>query len=177
MAFRGRAASILKLGRHAASFILNCVLATVGTNMLTAPFEPGRLAKHLQMSQLIFRSELSSAVVAFTLGAFVSWKWKWLSAAARYVWVVGLLWLVLGLSKTMGLQASSVLSQQDFIHTAYSLISGADCIDDFRACAVWGDYPLQLWRTIFYSAGAVCITAYGYFGARLRSRRIGDRPR
>lgn len=114
---------LLKLARYAGSFALNSVLASVGTNMLTVPFEPRWMAQHLQMSHMVPRSELLPP------------------------------------------GRSSVLYQQGPIQTiqmAYSLISGADCINNARTCLVWADYPLQCWRTIFYSAGAACTAGYVY---------------
>lgn len=156
-----------KLARYAASFLLNCVLASVLTNALTAPFEPRLSTIRTQTSRAISQIELSSAVLALVLGAYVSWRWKWLSATARYIWVAGLLWLARGVSESLKLQTSSALYGQDLIHTAYSLISGAGCTHDVRNCLAWADYPLQSWRTIFYSVGAVCAAVY----ISIRNRR------
>ncbi len=77
----------MKVLRATASLVGNWLTAAIGTAIWNAEFEhifhPGTIRG------LYIREILLSAVVAFLLGYFVFYKWR--SAPAKWVWVVGVL--------------------------------------------------------------------------------------
>jgi hypothetical protein len=149
-------ATLVRYARVAAWFLLNSVLAILGTVVLASPFEHAMTL--IPQPQLIMREEILNGVTSFGLGYFAYRTWK--SASSKWIWVAGLCWFAQRAFRFWLEQRSSasVLYQG---HTVYWQMSGAGCGFDATSCRDWADYTLQFLRTAFYSAGALCCPRLG----------------
>jgi hypothetical protein len=151
-----------KVVRQIVAFLLNFLVASLGTQLLTAPFD--RALRSADVFYLIVSNDVLSGVAAFGLGWFVYRTRK--SAEAKWIWVAGLCLFSYGaIHFALGQSSFSVLQP----HQGHSLsweMSGFGCRSDVESCRDWGLYTLQLLRTLSYSLGAACC-------ARFRSQHPG----
>jgi len=156
-----------KLAYHLGAFLLNLLVACLGTRLVVTPFD--RALKSADIFHVILKSDLLSGVAAFGLGWFVYHTRG--SVTAKWVWIFGLCFFSYGAIHFLQEPISSSVLHPRPRHSLYWEMSGLGCRSDLDSCRDWGLYTLQLLRTMSFSAGAVCCTAYS---KSLRSKRIGQ---
>jgi len=124
-------------------FLVNLLLAVLGTKVVEAPFD------HLvhfsdRTSTAVLKADFLTSTVAFGLGYFVYRRWQ--PAAAGWVWVAGTCWFGLGALHILGGRQGTTLWE----------ISGSQFPLDIDSFVTWSKFTLPLLRTIFYSGGAFC---------------------
>jgi hypothetical protein len=128
--------------RAAGLFLLNAVVAVLGTAIIESPFEHYAHVSSLRASLLIM--DLLSAAFAFGVGYSVYWRWR--PAASKWVWIAGVCWF--GQRAVLPLDGHHVL--------IWEIYATNSVFPDFERLGKWSLYTLPLLRTIFYSAGAYC---------------------
>jgi hypothetical protein len=145
-----------KVVRHLVAFLLNFLVASLGTQLLTSPFDKAFASANI--FHTIVRSEVLSGVAAFGLGWFVYRTRR--VAAAKWIWVAGVCLFSYGaIHFKLGQTPSSVL-QPDQNHSLYWEMSGLGCRSDAESCRDWALYTLLFLRTLSYSVGAACCARF-----------------
>jgi|SRR5579871_48168 len=139
--------------RFALAFGVNLIVACVATNILSSPFSHARSGN---ISQMLWSHVWLDSLAAFGLGYSI---YRWFKpAAAKWVWIAGLCWVVQRAVRYYWEQRTySVLAGG---HSVFWEMSGLGCDSTVESCRDFGLYTLQFLRTVFYSLGAICCS-YG----------------
>jgi hypothetical protein len=129
--------SASSLIRRVGRFLLNLLIAVMGTAVIESGFHPA------------FRPgsfALLDAVAAFGLGCTVNYRWR----LGQWQWVgfAGLCWFGLGIFRLWADGAPAI----------YRVLSGLGCVYDQSAvsCTYFPLFTLLSIRAVCYSAGALC---------------------
>jgi hypothetical protein len=147
--------------RLVAAFITNCLLACLGPQVLTRPFE--RAFRPANLFHVVLASTVFGFLAAFVLAWLFCMSRKRWAVTAEWVWVAGLAWFLYGSMQVYWGQDSTSILQR---HSLYSEMSGFSCGSDIQSCRTWAMFTLQFVRTMGYSAGAA------FYGKRSRLTSI-----
>jgi hypothetical protein len=126
--------------RASGVFVLNILVAAIGTAIVEAPFY--NFPYHSAPTAVV-KEDVLSAVAAFGLGYFVYVRFR--SDLAKWVWLGGLCWF--------GQRALLMLWRRG---SSESGMLGINCGSDVQSCDNWLGYTIPFLRTAFYSVGAWC---------------------
>jgi hypothetical protein len=124
-------------------YLLNLIVAVIGTKVVEDPFD------HFihfsdRTSAVVLKADFLTSIVAFALGYLVYRRWQ--PASARWLWVAGAFWFVLGALHIVGGRQGTMLWE----------ISRSPFPLDLDSFVNWSKFTLPLLRATFYSAGAFC---------------------
>jgi hypothetical protein len=147
--------------RFTLGLFMNSLLAWFGTAVVETPL--GHLYRVHNIDQVLEKEYLLSAGCALLLGYFVYRRWR--PTSARWVWVMGFFWFVVGVVSVLHSQPVSVLASHP--PSLLRTFSGADCIDGTRAlgCRDWLLFTLPALRLVIYSLGALLCAGVGHEGS------------
>jgi hypothetical protein len=150
---------ILRKGvRAVCGFLLNLVVAAIGTNIVESPYV--YLTHPSGMSRgAVLREDLLTSVTAFGLGFFVYWKWQ--PIASKWLWLAGVCWFGWRALVALDGRHGLVLWELSASGIAFSL--------DRLSFENWGGYTLPFLRTVFYSVGAFCCSYLLRYRTRSRA--------
>ena len=123
-------------------FLLNVVVAVLGTAVLESPFE--HYAHVFSLRESLLLMDLLTAAFAFGVGYSVYWRWQ--PAASKWAWIAGVCWL--GQRAIFPPDGNHVVIWE--MHATNSVFL------DVERLGNWSVYTLPFLRTTFYSVGAYC---------------------
>lgn len=122
-------------------WLLNTLVAVIGTAIIELPFAHG--VESLRRLSYQSREYLCSVFFAFLLGLILNRIWK--MEPAKWLWVGGLCWLVLGNVLLIGTAGS-----------VWTRMSGTDCVrgNFYPGCVGWFTFTIVAFRMTSYAFGA-----------------------
>jgi hypothetical protein len=148
--------------RTAGSVLINILLAIFGTTLIEHPFSL-MITVHT-IPEILQRTYLLIVVCGCLLGYFVYRIWQ--PGTARWLWVVGIGWIVLGAMLLLPAENTSVLFRAQHV-SLWSALSGTGCSAGVNAvgCRNWINFTVPALRMLAYSAGAILCSRLKHTGS------------
>ena len=149
--------------RDAGIFILNLLVAVMGTAALVFPFTffPRQQGAVVLKSDLL-TADFLNVLAAFGLGYFPYRNWR--PTASKWIWLFGLCWFVCGALRALDASNGAALWEISREDAAFDLDSSYKNFYNLQSFYHWLLFTLPLLRTVFYSAGAFCCSRVGRYG-------------
>ncbi|HLX43460.1 MAG TPA: hypothetical protein VKR43_08495 [Bryobacteraceae bacterium] len=134
-----------KLVRVSGAYLLNLLQAVFGTVIIESALYRVLPIHPKTREMLLLKEDLFTTTIAFLSGFIVCWKWKFTSA--KWVWLIGVCWF----------GARALILPHVGVRAIWSQFSGIACVTDPAGltCMNWFETTLPLFRTVFYSLGAL----------------------
>jgi arginyl-tRNA synthetase len=143
---KGSRGSAARAVRASGAFLGNLLTATIGPAILG---EGIALRIHVRAwNQRMFLADFISAAIAFGLGYFVFYRWKFRSS--KWIWAVGVCWFAW---RAVPIWFGDPILRRLAPRTVLWELSGNSERPDLESFETW-TYTTALLRTVFYSLGA-----------------------
>jgi hypothetical protein len=124
------------------------LLAALGTTFLENLISPIVKLFTKSPASMVIREWICSIVISALMAALVQGRWR--TSTARWVWTIGLLWFLYGLTGGFGLP----------VENRWRAFSGIACSETRGiACVQFWSFTVPLVRCTFYSIGACLASA------------------